>query len=87
MGYQEERKHAMVGVSNHSKLARFCFSLGVIFAILGVIAAAANVALGLGATNWLLLAVVVCGLGLIMMVFWAIGVYLHSMEAKSKKEG
>lgn len=86
MGYEKERKHAVHGVGAHSGVARFCFSLGIIFAVLGIIAAVANTTLGLGAMNWLLLAVVVCGLGIIMMIFWAIGMYLHATEAESKKE-
>ena len=41
-----------------------CWILGVVFAILGIIAGATNTALGLGPITWLLLALVVCVAGI-----------------------
>ena len=86
MGYKEERDHVVNGLSTHGRLCRVCWTLALIFAILGIVAAAAKIDLGLGATNWLLLALVICGLGIMLMVFWAAGMYLHVIEGKSKKE-
>lgn len=87
MGYQEERKHVMTGVGAHGWTCRICWFLGVIFAVLGVIAAAANIALGLGGTNWLLLAIAAFAAGITNCIPHAAGLYLHSLEAKGKKEG
>ena len=54
MGYQEYRKDAMSCLGWHALGCRICWLLGVIFALLGVVAAAVNIILGLGAANWLL---------------------------------
>ena len=83
--YSKERDHVVTGLGTHGRLARIYGWLGLVFAVLGVIAAVANIPLGLGATNWLLLAVATCAGGIILAVFWAVGMYFHSIEAKSKK--
>lgn len=56
MGYQEYRKDAMACLTWHASGCRICWGLGIIFALLGVIAAATEIMLGLGAVSWLLLA-------------------------------
>jgi len=59
--------------------------LGVVFAIIGIIAGANKTAVGLYSTEWFLLAIaslifsVGCWLG------WAVGIYLHARETESKK--
>jgi len=86
MGYEEERKHVMTGVGGHGQTCRVCWILGVIFAVVGVIAAAANVALGLGATNWLLLAIAAFLAAIGNCIPHAAGLCLHALEAKGRKE-
>jgi hypothetical protein len=60
--------------------------LGIIFAVLGIIADAANVALGLESTSWLLLAIVACVVGMPAWLTWGIAMHLLGMEAKTQKK-
>jgi hypothetical protein len=80
---REEMKSTLspMGMAGHVTLF-----LGMIFAVLGIIADAANVALGLEAASWLLLAIVVCVVGMPMWLTWGISMHLLGMEAKSKKK-
>jgi hypothetical protein len=79
----EEMKSALspMGLMGHVTLF-----LGMIFAILGIIADAANTALGLEATSWLLLALVACVIGTPAWLTWGISMHLLGMEAKGKKK-
>jgi hypothetical protein len=54
--------------------------------VLGIVADAANVALGLEPTSWLLLAIFACVAGMPAWLTWAISMHLLGVEAKSKKE-
>lgn len=47
IGYEEERKHVTAGLGAHAWTCRICWFLGVIFAVLGAIAAAAD-----GHSSW-----------------------------------
>jgi len=85
MGYQEERKRVTTGLGAHGWTCRICWLLGVIFAVLGVIAGAAGIALGLGATNWLLLAIAAFVAGIPNCIAFAAGLNIYAIEAKSKK--
>ena len=85
MGYQEERKRVTTGLSAHGWTCRICWLLGVIFAVLGVIAGAARIVLGLGATNWLLLAIAAFAAGIPNCIAFAAGLNIYAIEAKSKK--
>ena len=60
--------------------------LGIVFAVLGVIADAANATLGLEPTSWLLLAIVACVAGMPAWLTWAISMHLLGMEARGKKK-
>ena len=82
----ENPEHVKAGVGGMGWLAHICWFLGIVFAVLGIIAAAANITLGLGATNWLLLAIAVLGVGIFPSIGWALGLYLNVIEAKGKKE-
>jgi hypothetical protein len=87
MGYKQEREHVTTGLSAHGWTCRICWFLGVMFAVLGVIAAAANIALGLGPTNWLLLAIAAFAAGITNCIAFAAGLNIYAIEAKSKKGG
>ena len=87
MGYQEERKHVTTGLGAHGWTCRICWLLGIIFAVLGAVAAAADIGLGLGATNWLLLAIAAFAAGIPNCIAFAAGLNIYAIEAKSKKEG
>jgi len=86
VGYEKERKHAVDGVGGHSGVARFCWFFGVIFLILGIVSDAINRTLGLESISWFLLAIGLFAAGILLMFFWAVGMYLHATEAESKKE-
>ena len=55
-----------------------CFFLAIIFAVVGVIADAVNVKLGLNACSWLLLAVVASVMGVHFAIPWALQWYLKT---------
>jgi len=58
MPYHWENRKKMADVRGTGLWGHVCWFLSVIFAIIGIIAAAIDAAIGLGATNWLLLAIV-----------------------------
>ncbi len=63
-----------------------CWILGAIFAVLGIIADAMNVTLGLEVTTWLMLSIALFAGGISWYIGWAVAVYVSGKEAKSKAE-
>jgi len=61
-----------------------CWILGAIFAVLGIIADAMNVTLGLEPSSWFMLSIALFVGGISWYIGWAVAVYLHGKEAKSK---
>jgi hypothetical protein len=59
--------------------------LGVVFAILGIIAGASNICVGLYSTSWFLLAIASLIFSLGCWLGWAVGIYLQAKETESKK--
>jgi hypothetical protein len=59
-----------------------CWLLGVIFAVLGIIADAANTNIGLAPTSWLLLSVAVFVVSAIWYLSWAVSVYIDAIKTK-----
>lgn len=86
MGYEKEREHVTTGLSGHAWMCRICWFLGLIFAVLGVIAAAADITLGLGATNWLLLSIAAFASATANMIALAAGLNIFAIEAKGKQD-
>ncbi len=86
MGYEEEREHVTTGLGGHGWTCRICWLLGVIFAVVGVIAGAADIALGIGATNWLLLSIAAFASATANMIALAAGLNIFAIEAKGKQE-
>jgi hypothetical protein len=82
----ESRKEMVSALSTMGLMGHVTLFLGIIFAVLGIIADAANVALGLEATSWLLLAIVACVVGIPAWLTWGISMHLLGMEAGSKKK-
>ena len=66
-------------------LGGVCWFLGVIFAILGIVAAAIDAAIGLGAMNWFLLAIATLMTSAIWYLSWAVAIYLRTTEAKKEE--
>ena len=63
-------------------LGGLCWILGVIFAVLGIIADIANTKLGLTPTSWLLLAVAVLVISAIWYLSWAVAVHIDAIKSK-----
>jgi len=59
-----------------------CWVLGIIFAILGIAADAANGTLGLESASWFLLAIAMFVASIPCYLGWAVGVYVDIKEAK-----
>ena len=62
-----------------------CWFLGVTFAVLGLIAGAMDIAIGLKPIYWLVLAIVAFVAGMPMWLTWALARHLLGIEPK--KEG
>ena len=86
MGYQKEREHVTTGLGAHGWTSRICWFIGVIFAVVGVIAGVADISLGLGATNWLLLSIAAFASAIVNCIAFAAGLNICAIEAKSEKE-
>jgi hypothetical protein len=82
----ESREEMVSTLSPMGLMGHVTLFLGIIFAVLGIIADAANVTLGLEATSWLLLAIVACVVGMPAWLTWAISMHLLGTEAGSKKK-
>jgi hypothetical protein len=82
----EDREEMKKTLSPMGMMGHVTLFLGIIFAVLGVIAGAANMALGLGSTSWLLLAIFVCVVGMPGWLTWAIAMHLLGMEARTQKK-
>ena len=62
-----------------------CWTLGAVFAVLGVIADAINGTLGLESASWFLLAIAAFAGGISWYIGWAVAVYLEAKEAKKEE--
>ena len=60
--------------------------LGVIFVVLGIIGQAIDATIGFEPIFWLVLGVASFLFSLGCWLGWAVGMYLHVLETKSKKE-
>ena len=65
---------------------RACWLLGIIFSVVGAVAAATKTNLGLGTVPWLLLAIAAFVASLPACIAWAVGMHLHAIGAKGEKE-
>jgi hypothetical protein len=67
-------------------LTHICWFLGVIFAVLGIIAGAMNTTLGLEATHWFLLSIALFAASITQSIGFALSWYLETLEAKNKEK-
>jgi hypothetical protein len=70
--------------SKWSMWGGLCWTLGIIFALLGIIADAANTDLGLLPTSWFLLAVVSLVASTAWYIGWAVAVYVDAANRQKK---
>ena len=71
-------------IGSEGAVGHICQVLGVIFAVLGIIADAANVTLGLASMPWFLLAIVVLVAGIVSFIEWAVAWYLITTDRKKE---
>jgi len=83
MPYRWEKRKEMANVRTAGFAGHACWYLSAIFAIIGIIAAAIDADIGLGATNWFLLAIVVAILGIPFFMSLALAWFLR--EKKGEK--
>ena len=62
-----------------------CWTLGVVFAILGIIADATNGTLGLTAMSWLLLSIATFVVSAIWYISWAVAVHVDAIKSKKQE--
>jgi uncharacterized membrane protein YdbT with pleckstrin-like domain len=80
MPYRFEDRKKMADVRTAGLAGHFCYFLAIIFAIIGIIAAAIDTDIGLGATNWFLLAIVAAVLSLPFFVGLALAWFLKEKK-------
>ena len=61
-----------------------CWTLGLVFAILGIIGDAINATLGLEPMSWFLLAIALFVASIPEYIGWAVSMYLHATKAKKE---
>ena len=81
----EDRERIKASLRSVGMSAHICWFLGVIFAVLGIIADAANVTLGLESVSWFLLAVFTMMVGMIWFLSVAIAWYLKTTKAEKEE--
>ena len=80
------RKEIIAAGLVHSDASRVIGLLGIVFALLGVVSDAGNIALGLEPISWLLLSIFAELSSISCSIAWATAMHLDAIEAKSKKE-
>ena len=81
-----EPKYTIDARGRSGVMASVSFWLGVIFAVLGIIAGAMHITLGFEPLFWLVLAIAAFVFSLVCSVSWAVGLYLHVIGTKSKEK-
>ena len=83
----KDREEARAALNPMGLMGHVSSWLGIAFAVLGVISGAMNIAIGLTAIQWLVLAIVAFVAGIPSWLTWAVALHLLGIEGKSKKEG
>ena len=81
----EDREKLKAGLRSTGAWGHYCWFLGMIFAVLGIIADAANVTLGLTSTSWFLLAGVTFLAGIPFFIGMAMIWYLKTTDRKKEE--
>jgi len=81
----ESREYLKASTRSAGLWGHSCWLLGAIFAIIGIIAAATDSAIGLGMVAWFLLAIFTMVAGLSFFIGLAIAWYLETTEAKKEE--
>jgi hypothetical protein len=78
----EDREALKAGIGRAGQWGHLLWFLGVIFAVLGIIAGVANTPIGLSATSWLLLAIFTMLAGITFFMGWMVAWYLNTIDQK-----
>jgi len=78
----EDRESLKAGIGRGGAWAHLLGFLGVVFAVLGIIADVANTSLGLSATSWFLLAIVIMLASITFFMGWMVSWYLVTIDRK-----
>jgi len=81
----EDREVVRTSLRSGGLGTHICWLLGAIFAVLGIIAGAMNITLGLEATHWFLLSIALFAASTTQNIGFAVSWYLETLEAKSKE--
>ena len=81
----EDREYLKASLSSSGLWGHICWFLGAIFAIIGIIAAATDAAIGLGAVVWFLLAIFTTVAGISLFIGWAVAWYLITTDRKKEE--
>ena len=82
----EDREVVRTSLRSGGLGTHICWLLGAIFAVLGIIAGAMNITLGLEATHWFLLSIALFAASITTNIGFAVSWYLETLEAKSKEK-
>lgn len=80
----EDREKMRASLGSQGLVGHICWFIGVIFAILGIIADATG-SLGLTAMSWFLLAIATFLTSITFFIGWAVSWYLETAEARNKE--
>jgi len=80
----EDREHLKASLGSSGMAAHICWLLGIIFAVLGIIADVANITLGLTSMGWFLLSIVTLVVSITM--FFGMGLAWYLITTDRKKE-
>ena len=78
----EDREYMKTGIGKGGMGAHVLWFLGLLFALLGIIADVANTSLGLEATSWFLLAIVTMLASITFFMSWMVSWYLLTIDRK-----
>lgn len=82
MAWESEQKLAMRGVGAHGWTARISWIIGVIFAVIGVIAEVVDTTFIVQSMSWYLLSIAAFASAISYIVAWLGGIYLHAKKTK-----
>jgi hypothetical protein len=76
----EDREKVKAGIRSAGLWGEISWCLGIIFAIIGIVAGAIDAPIGLGVMNWFLLAIVTLLLSATCFISWAVAWYLQEKK-------
>ena len=82
----ESREHLKASIRSTGLWGHGCWFLSAIFALIGIIAAAADIAIGLGAVVWFLLAILTMVASIPFFLGMVLAWYLETTSTKKEEK-